>query len=351
LVEEKSQSIDAYVVDSLNQLLFTPDGIVGFSLPERNLLRGEDHGLDNYLAVKAERGLLGEITPEEFLLLSASTDFSVITSDPEIQSRLAEVYPSLGDVHLWTGIISEDHVPGLAIGETGQDILVEQFTRLRDGDEFFYLNQEWANEGLQETIQNEQLSDILVRSGGLDYVQKDALIASDRQGGTDGKDTLIGDEGRDLLVGFDGKDDLSGRAGDDDLFGGEGKDTLRGNRGDDNLHGEEGKDTLLGGRGDDHLEGGDGKDLLTGGAGADKFVFNFGEDAFDTITDFGRGSDELIITGVSESDELVIHDNGTVTTVSINEQKIAQLQGLFEDNFVEDHTTLIGDGSTDYDLA
>lgn len=344
LVEEKSQSIDAYVVDSLNQLLFTPDGIVGFSLPERNILRGEDHGLDTYLNVKAQLGLLGTITPEALAELSASTDFSSITSDPEIQARLAEVYPTLGDVHLWTGIISEDHLPELAIGETGQNILVEQFTRLRDSDPYFYLNQEWTDAGLQETVLDGKLSDILVRSGGVEYVQDDALIASDRQGGTDGNDFLTGDEGRDLLVGFDGKDDLRGRAGDDDLFGGEGKDNLRGGRGDDHLHGEEGKDVLAGGRGDDELEGGDGKDLLTGGRGDDLFVFNFGEEDYDTITDFGRGDDELVIKGVDENDIVSVDKYSNFTDLSVNDTKIARLEGGFEENFVENNITIIGDG-------
>ena len=38
----------------------------------------------------------------------------------------------------WIGGIAEDHVPGTSVGEMVLTSLAEQFTRLRDGDRFFY---------------------------------------------------------------------------------------------------------------------------------------------------------------------------------------------------------------------
>jgi VCBS repeat-containing protein len=64
---------------------------------------------------------------------------------------------------------------------------------------------------------------------------------------------------------------------------GNGKDTLDGTAGADMLFGQNGKDTLDGQAGNDLLCGGRGKDRLTGGAGADHFGGGLGTD---TATDF-----------------------------------------------------------------
>lgn len=59
-----------------------------------------------------------------------------------------------------------------------------------------------------------------------------------------------------------------------------------------------GNDTLLGGAGDDYLSGGEGRDRLTGGAGSDQFVFDAALNRstnVDTITDFVRGQDKIVL--------------------------------------------------------
>ena len=83
-------------------------------------------------------------------------------------------------------------------------------------------------------------------------------------------DTLIGDDGNNLLVGFAGVDELAGDGGDDHLDGGEGE---------------------------DFIAGGSGDDQLTGGADNDAFLFNTGDQQA-SITDFLEG-DEIILLGVT----------------------------------------------------
>lgn len=76
---------------------------------------------------------------------------------------------------------------------------------------------------------------------------------------------------------------------------------LDGAGGNDNLIGGGGADTLVGGTNNDSLTGGTGADQLTGGTGNDSFIFN--TDAtfnratigIDTITDFTRGIDKIVL--------------------------------------------------------
>jgi hypothetical protein len=63
-----------------------------------------------------------------------------------------------------------------------------------------------------------------------------------------------------------------------ELRGGNGKDSLTGGDGDDLLVGGNGKDSLLGGGGDDSLDGGNGKDYLDGGADDDVITSGKGKD-------------------------------------------------------------------------
>ncbi|MGI9505871.1 MAG: calcium-binding protein, partial [Geminicoccaceae bacterium] len=70
--------------------------------------------------------------------------------------------------------------------------------------------------------------------------------------GTDGDDTLAGENGVDNAI--------AGRAGDDSLFGDTGNDVIDGGLGDDFLFGDAGDDILIGGPGADRINGGDGAD-------------------------------------------------------------------------------------------
>lgn len=126
---------------------------------------------------------------------------------------------------------------------------------------------------------------------------------NDKLKGGGGRDTLEGGDGNDILRTGRGLDSLDGGAGDDRLFahggrdrldGGQGNDFLKGGRGADNLDGGAGNDRLLGNGGWDRLDGGQGNDFLKGGRGADSFVFAEGGGR-DTIRDFGRGNDQLLL--------------------------------------------------------
>ena len=135
----------------------------------------------------------------------------------------------------------------------------------------------------------------------------DAQAGSRIVGGSDADETIIGDEGAEMIGARGGDDTIAGGAGDDEIRSGAGLDELRGGAGDDTLHGEDGADALHGDAGDDRLfghndadtlRGGEGDDSLVGSAGDDTLFGGAGDDALhgdldDDRLDGGMGSDTL----------------------------------------------------------
>lgn len=145
--------------------------------------------------------------------------------------------------------------------------------------------------------------DLLDGANGNDVIQ--GGNGDDILYGRVGSDRLDGGDGNDILYGGRNKDEVNGGQGKDRLFGGRGDDILIGSAGGDNLHGREGNDTLLGRRGNDFLGGGLGDDLLTGGLGKDRLRGGKGKDRFqflappegaDTILDFTRKQDQIVVS-------------------------------------------------------
>ncbi|MBD2196867.1 calcium-binding protein [Calothrix anomala FACHB-343] len=90
---------------------------------------------------------------------------------------------------------------------------------------------------------------------------------------------------------------------------------ITGNAGNNTLIGDAGNDTLSGGTGNDFLQGTQGSDRLTGGEGVDYFGFggvaNFSDLGTDTITDFTKGTD-LILLSHSVFNSLTMSNDGIV---------------------------------------
>lgn len=92
--------------------------------------------------------------------------------------------------------------------------------------------------------------------------------------GLNGHDTIVVDSNVDFratLMGGNGRDSVTGGSGNDVVDGGNGRDVLAGADGNDLLLGGNSRDVLDGGAGDDILSGGRGRDTVTGGLGTDRF--------------------------------------------------------------------------------
>ncbi|MDD2864320.1 MAG: hypothetical protein PHC99_06295, partial [Methylococcales bacterium] len=100
---------------------------------------------------------------------------------------------------------------------------------------------------------------------------------------------------------------------------GSGNDSITSGNGANSVEGGTGNDTIVAGTGDDTIKGQAGVDSVTGGAGADIFVIAASDNGaapsdsvFDTIVDFGTGSDVLDF-----SSALSIQAQSTAATTSI----------------------------------
>ncbi len=297
-----SQELDATIVEDVRSFLFGPPGAGGFDLAALNIQRGRDLGLPSYNDLREALGL-GRVT-----------SFSEITSDTELAAAFEEAYGDVDLVDLWVGGLAEDPVEGAMLGETFSVVLIDQFTRLRDGDAFWSEGRDGFSDSDVEDLWATTLSDVIVRNTDIDHMQRDAFIAHDRIGGTGEADELQGTDAHDLIIGFGGDDLLSGGFGDDDLFGGDGEDVLIGEAGNN---------------------------ILTGGADADTFVFDAAVSGHDIVTDYSA-EDTVQISNLNwlEFDVEIEADEYTVRLSderSITFEAITDFDAIIEDLFPFEH--------------
>ena len=150
MAAQRCQAIDSYVIDDVRNFLFGQPGAGGFDLVSLNIQRGRDHGLPAYNDLRQGLGL------------NRKDSFAEVSSDPEVQQRLASAYQSPDDIDAWVGGLAEDNVPGAMVGELIGRIVGDQFRALRDGDRFWYENVMTREE--IRRIQRTRLSDVVRRN-------------------------------------------------------------------------------------------------------------------------------------------------------------------------------------------
>lgn len=125
LSKQVHENIDTFIIDDVRNMLFGPPGAGGLDLAAMNIQRGRDHGLPGYNAARVSYGL------------APAASWADVSSDPDVQARLSQVYATVDDVDIWVGALAEDHVSGM-VGELALWAMTAQFEALRDGDRFWY---------------------------------------------------------------------------------------------------------------------------------------------------------------------------------------------------------------------
>ena len=205
-----AQHIDYSIIDDVRNFLFGPPGAGGFDLVSLNIQRGRDHGLPDFNSVREAYGL------------DPVDNFMDLTGNAQLAEKLSALYGDISNLDLWVGGLVETAFHDALVGETFYTIIVDQFTRLRDGDRFWY--EDRLDDAVLNTIQDTSLADIIIRNTDIDHLQDDVFSMKNRIGGDDLDNVLYGTDSADLLIGFDGDDVLRSGDGEDVLYGGDGED-------------------------------------------------------------------------------------------------------------------------------
>ncbi len=153
LASQPAQAIDTLVVDDVRNFLFGPPGSTGFDLASLNIQRGRDHGIPDYNSLR------------ELMGFPRVTSFDQISADPAINAGLASVYESVDDIDPWVGLLAEPPVGDAMVGETLRAIMIDQFTRMRAGDRFWY--ESYLPSEMVDMVNQQTLAVIIRRNTGI----------------------------------------------------------------------------------------------------------------------------------------------------------------------------------------
>ena len=163
LISQPGQEVDPFLVDAVRNMLFPPPVDVGFDLAALNMQRGRDHGLPSYNQMRAAMGLMPYSSWADAVFMDGVKDL------------LMSIYTDINDIDLWIGGLAENHVNGGMLGELFSAIVGDQFSRLRDGDRFWYQNGMFETEWM-EFIEGSTLSAIIMRNTGITGLQANVFF-------------------------------------------------------------------------------------------------------------------------------------------------------------------------------
>jgi len=127
--------------------------------------RDRDNAIPDYNTLRVALGL------------PAVASFAQITRNVQVQQELAKAYPGgVNTIDAFEGGLAEDHVRGSDVGPLFQAILVNQFTRLRDGDRFFYLNENLNPEELRLLQTRNTLAKVIEANTNVTNLQGDVFL-------------------------------------------------------------------------------------------------------------------------------------------------------------------------------
>ncbi|MCB0658409.1 MAG: hypothetical protein KDC57_19830, partial [Saprospiraceae bacterium] len=165
MATQVQQEFDCKVVNDVRNFLFGAPGQGGLDLAAINIMRGRERGLADYNTIRAAIGL------------QRITKFSDITAKTDVSRLLAQIYGDVNNIDPWVGMLSEDPMEGTIFGPTVNEIMRLQFSELRDGDRFFYLNDPALTPAEVTEIDQTRFSDIIKRNTTISLMQDNVFQA------------------------------------------------------------------------------------------------------------------------------------------------------------------------------
>jgi hypothetical protein len=158
LVATPSRAVDTMIVDGLRNFLFGPpvDGVSALDLGSINIQRGRSNGVPKYNVLRAALGL------------PRKTSMDDVSSDASTVARLNQAYANdVEAVDAWVGAMAEDKVGRGVTGQLSKSIIKKGFTKMRDGDRFWYENPDLFTPDFIAQIKATTLADIIKRNTGI----------------------------------------------------------------------------------------------------------------------------------------------------------------------------------------
>ncbi|XP_055533794.1 peroxidasin isoform X2 [Wyeomyia smithii] len=173
-VPAKLKKPDQNLNTDLTEKLFETAHAVALDLAAINIQRSRDHAIPGY---NDYRKFCGMKVADSFEDLAQE-----ITNQP-IRNKMKELYGHPSNIDLWVGGILEDQLPGAKVGPLFMCLLVEQFKKMRDGDRFWYENDQFKPEQLAQ-IRKTTLGRVLCDNGdNITRVTENVFILPNKQGG------------------------------------------------------------------------------------------------------------------------------------------------------------------------
>lgn len=170
--EQLAQAVDTLYANAVRNNLFRPGG-GGTDLLALDIQRGRDHGLPDYATLRRLYAAVLGITEPQI------TSFAQVTSDPVLQAKLEAAYGNVNNIDPIVGMLAEDHLPGASVGLLTSRILIDQFTRTRDGDRFFYtIDPFFQQQAIRNIINmdNVTLANIIRWNSGVTNIQDNVFF-------------------------------------------------------------------------------------------------------------------------------------------------------------------------------
>ena len=179
------QEMDLMAINDIRNLLFG-NGMGGDDLMARDVQRGRDNGIPDYNTVRKAFGLMPVATFSQIVTQGQVRPTAVETADDfAIEQALQQAYPGgLGTIDAFEGGLSEYPLPGSDVGPTFQAIMADQFRRLRDGDRFFYLNENLNPEETAIFQQTNTLAKVIMANAPVTNLQENVMVFHASIGGT-----------------------------------------------------------------------------------------------------------------------------------------------------------------------
>lgn len=146
----RQQQLDCEVVEDLRSFLFGNPGSGGLDLAAMNINRGRDRGVATFNSIREDLGLV------------SMSSFEELTGNRLLAEKLAEVYHSIDEVDAWIGFLAEEKVDG--VGPTLRKVMELQFSSLRDGDRFYYENDDELTIAEKQWVSSQTLAEVINRN-------------------------------------------------------------------------------------------------------------------------------------------------------------------------------------------